>query len=132
VSGKKPEGPIEEERDGPFGRYRIRRINNRTFDMLFDDDPDRRFKRVTVTSGTVPYAQDLDEMRDRGQIAPDTHFLWKRTFLREGKVTATDAFRRAFLDLLRNHKRLGIPLSQKILDRAAAELEGKCWPDPKA
>jgi hypothetical protein len=127
VSEKKPEGPIEERDFSLFGHCRVRRINNRTFDLLFDDDPDRQFKRVTVTS----HDEGFDEMF-RDKLPPDVHFLFTRMMARDGKDTATDAWRRAFLELLRNHQRLGIELSQEMINRAANELESFYWPDPKA
>jgi hypothetical protein len=64
-------------------------------------------------------------------LAPDTQFLLKSVFGCDvNKVK--DAWQRAFLELLRNHQRLGIPLSQEMLNRAADELELFWWPDPKA
>jgi hypothetical protein len=44
----------------------------------------------------------------------------------------TDTYRRAVLESLRNHQRLGIPLSQETLDQAADELERLWWPNQKA
>jgi hypothetical protein len=90
--------------------------------------------------------EQLDKDRDRGLIAPDKHFVWKRITLcvcedatsnadRRGWLPGTkvkDVMQRALLELLRNHQRLGIPLSQYTLDSAADELERLWWPDPKA
>jgi hypothetical protein len=64
-------------------------------------------------------------------LAPDTQFLFK-SLLDCDVNKVKDAWRRAFLELLRNHQRLGIPLSQEILNRAADELELFWWPDPNA
>jgi len=74
----------------------------------------------------------LDEMRDRGMLAPDRHFLLKRIAGCDADKVK-DVWRRAFLELLRNWQRLGIPLSQETLDQTASELERLWWPpDPKA
>ena len=67
----------------------------------------------------------LDEARARGLIAPDHDFLLKR-------IDEGCDWRRAFLELLRNWQRLGIPLSQGTLDEAASELERLWWPDAEA
>jgi hypothetical protein len=56
----------------------------------------------------------------------DADFLLKRFAL------SKDADRRAVLESLRNHQRLGIPLSQQTLDQAADELERLWWPNRKA
>jgi hypothetical protein len=66
-------------------------------------------------------------------LAPDTQFLWKglfagTQFISCDTIKVKDAWRRAFLELLRNHQRLGIPLSQEMLNRAADELERVWWP----
>jgi hypothetical protein len=80
-------------------------------------------------------AEALDKDRDRGLIAPDKHFVWKRVVLclcEDAGTKVKDVFQRATLELLRNHQRLGIPLSQATLDDVANELERLWWPDPKA
>jgi hypothetical protein len=58
-----------------------------------------------------PWHVTLDELRDRGLLAPDRHFLFKRVAGCDADKV-NDTARRALLDLLRNHLRLGIPLSQ--------------------
>ena len=73
-----------------------------------------------------------------GPIAPDMLFLLNsmlgldtRNFIPAEEVTngkLRDAWQRAFLKLLRDHERLGIPLSQEMLNRAADELEQVWWP----
>jgi hypothetical protein len=68
-----------------------------------------------------------DEDRDRGLFAPDTHFLLK-SIIGCDVNKVKDVWQRAFLELLRNHQRLGIPLSQEMLNRAADELERLWWP----
>ena len=79
-----------------------------------------------------PWHVTLDELRDRGLLAPDRHFLFKRVAGCDADKV-NDTARRALLDLLRNHLRLGIPLSQETLDETARELERLWWPaDPKA
>jgi hypothetical protein len=71
----------------------------------------------------------LDEMRDR--LPPDQSFLLER--VRGDANKGKDVYRRAFLELLRDWQRLGIPLSQGTLDEAASELERLWWPpDPEA
>ena len=87
-----------------------------------------RFTRVAYSPTTD---EILDRDRDRGLLAPDTHFLLK-SIAGCDSDKVKDVWRRAFLDLLRNHQRLGIPLSQEMLNRAADELEWFYWPDPKA
>jgi hypothetical protein len=56
----------------------------------------------------------------------DEDFLLKRFAL------SKDADRRAVLESLRNHQRLGKPLSQQTLNQAADELERLWWPNRKA
>jgi hypothetical protein len=68
----------------------------------------------------------LDELCDG--LPPDQSFLLERVRANKGK----DVYRRAFLELLRNWQRLGIPLSQGTLDEAASELERLWWPDAEA
>jgi hypothetical protein len=68
---------------------------------------------------------------DRGQIAPDGDFLLKRLALSNDPANP-DTYRRAVLELLRNHQHLGIPLSQHTLDLTANELERLWWPNRKA
>jgi hypothetical protein len=73
------------------------------------------------------------------QIAPDLRFLFRsmlgldaRNFIPAEEVTKgklKDAWRRAFLKLLRDHERLGIPLRQEMLNLAADELERVWWPE---
>jgi hypothetical protein len=55
----------------------------------------------------------------------------KRLALCEDADKTTDQ-RRALVELLRDHQRLGVPLSQYTLDLAAAELERAWWPNPEA
>jgi hypothetical protein len=69
----------------------------------------------------------LDELRDG--LPRDQSFLLECVRANKGKK---DVYRRAFLELLRNWQRLGIPLSQGTLDEAASELERLWWPDPEA
>jgi hypothetical protein len=74
-----------------------------------------------------------------GPIAPDMGFLLKsmlgfdtRDFVPAEEMTngkMTDRWQRAFLKLLRDHERLGIQLSQEMLNRAADELERVWWPE---
>jgi hypothetical protein len=88
--------------------------------------------------GYVPPPEQLytiDDLRDAGVLPPDEHFIIKR--LEEcdagsDLAKTEEVHRRALLDLLRNCLRLGIPLSQKMLDQTAGELERLWFPDPKA
>jgi hypothetical protein len=94
-------------------------MSRKTIDMLIVNG-----KHVLPSFYTAHYD-------DRGQIAPDGNFLLKRLAL-SNDADKTDTYRRAVLELLRNHQHLGIPLSQRTLDLTADELERLWWPNRKA
>jgi hypothetical protein len=106
---------------------------SRKKNVLLDESlsPLERLRRSNTPAYNKAFADSLDQSSVSNQIGPDHRFLLKRTLAAED-ADRTDAYRRALVDLLRNWKHLGVPLSQVTLDTAAAELERAWWPNSKA
>jgi hypothetical protein len=103
-------------------------------EVLLDEDlsPLERLRLINTAAYNKKIAEDLDKSPLVSQlVTPDQRFLMKRLALCEDADKTTDQ-RRALVELLRDHQRLGVPLSQYTLDLAAAELERAWWPDKDA
>src|SRR5205814_1313677 len=97
-------------------------------DLVSSDDLAREFhalKKDCLDHGLIP--PDIDVFDP-----PDQRFLEQRYIGCRDREKLEDVYWRAVIELLRNCRRLRIPLSQLTLEMVASKLERLLWPDPKA